>query len=180
MKIKSFVPVICASTLLASGLAMAASDGSMGVGASASSTGSAIITLNVPDLIKISDMNDMTINQGNNFAATDDVCVFRNLAGGYGVVAQSSNDANGAGIAGAFTLNDGGGSNVNYSVTWDGSPLTEDTAVTGLISSNTTEANCQTSGPNVVLGVSATENQVGAATSATDHTDTLTVIISAE
>tara|TARA_B100000676_G_scaffold145662_1_gene144052 strand:- start:1145 stop:1687 length:543 start_codon:yes stop_codon:yes gene_type:complete len=180
MKIKAFVPVICASTLLASGLAMAASEGSMGTGAGASSTGSAIITLNVPDLIKITDMNDMTINQGNNFAATDAVCVFRNLGGGYGVVARSSNDANGDGNIGAFTLSDGAGSTVNYSVTWDGNPLTEDDPATGLTSSITTEANCQTSGPNVVLGVSATENQVGAATSATDHTDTLTVIITAE
>jgi hypothetical protein len=180
MKIKFFVPAIFSTTLLASGLAMAASDGSMGTGAGASSTGTAIITLNVPDLIKISDMNDMTINQGNGFTASDDVCVFRNLAGGYGIVAQSSNDAGGAGTAGDFTLSDGGTSEVNYSVTWDGTPLTEDTAVTGLTSSNTTEANCQTSGPNVALGVSATENQVGEATSATDHTDTLTVIITAE
>ncbi|MFT6341204.1 MAG: hypothetical protein ACJAUN_001938 [Alcanivorax sp.] len=180
MTIKFFVPAIFSSALLASGLAMAASDGSMGTGASASSTGTAVITLNVPDLIKISDMNDMTINQGNSFSATDNVCVFRNLAGGYGVVAQSSNDANGAGTSGAFTLSDGGTSEVNYSVTWDGTPLTEDTAETGLTSSNTTEANCQTSGPNVALGVSATENQVGAATTATDHTDTLTVIITAE
>ena len=175
MTIKFFVPAIFSSALLASGLAMAASDGSMGTGASASSTGTAVITLNVPDLIKIS-----AINQGNSFSATDNVCVFRNLAGGYGVVAQSSNDANGAGTSGAFTLSDGGTSEVNYSVTWDGTTLTEDTAETGLTSSNTTEANCQTSGPNVALGVSATENQVGAATTATDHTDTLTVIITAE
>ena len=180
MKIKFFVPAIVSSTLLASGLAMAASDGNMGTGAGASSTGSAVITLNVPDLIKISDMNDMTINQGNSFSATDNVCVFRNLAGGYGVVAQSSNDAGGTGTPGAFTLSDGGTSEVNYSVTWDGTALTEDTAETGLTSTNTTEANCQTSGPNVALGVSATENQVGAATTATDHTDTLTVIITAE
>ena len=180
MNMKSFVPAIFSSTLLASGLAMAAADGNMGAGAGASSTGSAVITLNVPDLIKISDMNDMVINQGNSFSATDNVCVFRNIGGGYGVVAQSSNDANGAGNAGEFTLSDGGTSVVNYSVTWGGAPLTEDTAVTGLTSSNTTEANCQTSGPNVALSVSATENQVGEATSVTDHTDTLTVIITAE
>ncbi len=180
MKMNAFAPVICATTLFASSLAMAATDGTMGTGAAASSTGSAVITLNVPDLIKISDMNDMTINQANGFAASDDVCVFRNLAGGYGVVAQSANDASGAGTAGTFTLSDGASSTVDYSVTWGGSPLTEDTALTGLTSSNTTEANCQTSGPNVALGVSASENQVGAATSATDHTDTLTVIITAE
>lgn len=180
MRIKTFVPAICASTLLASSLAMAASDGTLGTGAGASSTGSAIITLNVPDMIKLTDMNDLTIDQTNGFAATDPVCVFRNLAGGYGVVAQSSNDANGAGTAGAFTLNDGGTSNVNYSVTWGGSALTEDTAVTGLTSTNTTEANCQISGPNVVMGVSATENQVAEATTSTPHTDTLTVIITAE
>jgi len=180
MKIKFFVPAIFSTTLLASGLAMAASDGSMGTGASASSTGSAVITLNVPDLIKISDLNDMTIDQTNSFTASDNVCVYRNLAGGYGVVAQSSNDASGAGTAGDFTLSDGGTSAVNYSVTWGGTPLTEDTALTTLTSSNTTEANCQTSGPNVALGVSATENQVGEATSATPHTDTLTVVITAE
>ena len=180
MKIKFFVPAIFSTTLLASGLAMAASDGSMGAGVAASSTGTAIITLNVPDLIKISDMNDMTINQGNSYSATDSVCVFRNIGGGYGVVAQSSNDASGVCNAGEFTLSDGGTSVVNYSVTWDGTPLTEDTALTTLTSSNTTEANCQTSGPNVALGVSATENQVGEATAAVDHTDTLTVIITAE
>ena len=186
MQLKNALTALAAGVALATtGLAMAASDGSLGNdagGGTAASTGSTVISLDVPKLIKISDMQDISMSQsGTNYVGSDQVCVYRNVTGNYRVTAQSGNDGTsgaGNGTSGNFFLNDGSGSEVNYSVTWNGASLTEDTPKTGLTSSETTNPNCTS--PNVTLEVTATESQVGAATSTGSHTDTLSLIVAAE
>ncbi|MDX1803622.1 MAG: hypothetical protein R3292_06040 [Alcanivorax sp.] len=182
MQIKHLVPAIAVSTLLSAGSAFAATDGNLNVGVGASSQGSIGITLNVPDMIKLSGLTDLTLaNSGTgDYTGSENVCVFRNLTGKYSVTAQSLNDSAGAGTAGNFVLSDGAGSTVQYGVTWDGSSLSEDTTQTGLTSTNTSDVNCSTSTPNVALAVTATAAQVAQATASGAHTDTLTLTIAAE
>lgn len=182
MKLKHLATAIAASSLLASTGALAASDGTMGTGAGSTSTGTSVITLTVPDLVKISNMNDITMthNGVDAFDGTDDVCVYRNITGDYAVQAQSANDPNGAGTGGTYTLSDGGTSEVAYSVDWAGTALDEDVKSAVFAGgADTTQTDCG-GVPNVTVTVSATEAEVGAATATGAHTDTLSLIVSAE
>lgn len=181
MKIKQALSALAASVALVSGTgAMAATDGTLATGAGSTSTGTSVVSLNVPDLIKISNLNDITMTQsGTDFVGSDDVCVYRNITGAYGVTAQSGNDPNGAGTAGNFVLADGGGSTVQYSVNWGGTTLTEDTLESGFTNADTTQVDCGGT-PNVTVTVTSTQNQVGAATATGTHTDTLSLIVTAE
>lgn len=180
MKLKQLLPALAAGSALVSGGAMAATDGSLATGVGATSTGTSVISLTVPDLIRISNLNDiaMAYTAGSGATGTDDVCVYRNGAGGYGVTAQSSNDAAGVGTTGAFTLANGA-STVTYAVDWAGNALTEDTLLSGLTTAETTSTTCGGT-PNITVTVTATDAQVGAATATGAHTDTLSLIVTAE
>lgn len=160
---------------------MAASDGSLATGAGATSTGTSVVTLTVPDLVRISNLNDITMayTAGSGATGSDAVCVYKNVDGAYGVTAQSSNDPSGAGTSGTFTLSDGGTSTVAYSVDWGGSALTEDTISSGFTNADTTSVSCGGT-PNITVTVSATDAQVGAATATGAHTDTLSLMVTAE
>lgn len=182
MTIKQTLSALAASVALVSTGAMAASDGNLATGAGATSTGTSVVTLTVPDLIKISNLNDitMTYNGTDAYTGTDDVCVYRNVTGAYGVTAQSANDPNGDGTTGQFVLADGGGtSTIEYSVDWGATTLTEDTLESGFTNADTTQVECGGTG-NITVNVNATDAQVGAATATGAHTDTLSLMVTAE
>lgn len=162
--------IAVAGTLIAQNPVRAASDGSMG----ASSNGSVVINANVPNLVKITDLVDMTVNfTGTTTAQTDSVCVFSNT-GNYTVTATSNE--------GSFTLN---GvvvpDTIGYSVEW---------AATGGAGSGTTlgynaiSAAQSTSGANPACGgglnatliIRISDTDVGSAP-ADDYTGTLLLVV---
>lgn len=177
MQIKNTLSALAASVALASaGSALAASDGNLQTGGSATSTGTSTVTLTVPQLIKISNMNDITLTKsGSSYTGSDDVCVYRNTSGQYSIQAQSQNDPQGNGNAGKFVLSDGSSSTVEYSVNWGGSTLQEETSKS-FSNADTTQVNCGGSG-NITVTLTATETQVGAATATGTHTDTLSLMV---
>jgi len=90
-------------------LAYGASDGSLG----ATSTGTSVISVTVPNLIKISGMADIafgTYSGTGDLNGNEDVCVYTNKASGTYRVTGS-----GTGGGGAFTLQSGG-NNLAYNV----------------------------------------------------------------
>lgn len=177
MKLKQFLPALAAGSALLSGGVMAASDGTLGVdtGAGATSTGSSVITLTVPDLIKISNLDNIGMSfDGTDYVGSDDVCVYRNVTGEYSVTATSAN-----GGAGTFLLDDGGTSTVEYSVDWAGTALTESSASGVLADADQTSVSCGGT-PNIAVTVTATETDVAAATATGAHTDTLSLMVTAE
>lgn len=178
MQFKNALSALAAGVALAtSGTALAASDGGLQTGTGTASTGTAQVKLNVPVLVRISNMNDITLDDdGTTYTGTDDVCVFRNVNGNYGVVAQSANDP--AGTAGSFAMTDGSGSTVNYSVTWGGTGLTEDTSKS-FSNADTRSPSCSGT-PNITVKVTSTYEQVGSATATGTHTDTLSLMVTAE
>lgn len=179
MKLKQFLPALAAGSALISGGAMAANDGTLGVGYSnVTSTGDLEVSVDVPDLILISDLADLSLTQsggaGSPYDASDNVCVFRNVSGDYTITASSTNGS------GSFVMEDGGGtSTIPYSVSWGGTALTEGTASAVLSNANTTQPNCNSGTGVISLDVSATEADVHGATVLGTHTDTLTLMVEA-
>ena len=175
MEFKKTLLGLAAGFAIASTGAMAASQGSLATGANASSTGSSVVTLNVPNLIRISNVDDITMGYtaGSGATGTDDVCVFRNGGGNYSVQASSANGS------GSFQLTDGNGSTVPYAVDWAGTTLNEGTASATLTTSETTSPSCGGT-PNITLTLTATDADVASATATGAHTDTLSLMVTAE
>lgn len=182
MTLKQLLPALAAGTALISGGAMAG-DGSLGVGAGATSTGSTQVQLVVPDLIQISnigearmDLNHSTAN--GRYEVTDGVCVYRNgSTGNYSVTATSAN-----GGAGTFAmLGAGTGDTLAYSVSWNNTALTESANNNNggaFFTGNTTQVKCG-GATNSTLLLTATEADVGAAAQDT-YDDVLSVTVTAE
>lgn len=164
--------------LLAHGVAMAATQGTLG----ATSTGSITITASVPNRTQITGLTDINFtNADPSTAATSSQndCVWSNTATkGYSI------KATGSGTSGAFTLASGALTPVPYSVQWSqssgqtsGTSLTAGTALAGQVSTATTPT-CS-SGPSttssLVVSIGSTDLQNMVA--ATSYTGTLTLLV---
>lgn len=160
-----------------SGSALAATQGSMG----ATSQGDIQISAGVPDLVKISYLDDLslgTFSGTGDLTGSDDVCVFSNN-GGYNI------DAAGSGTGNAFELTGGStGSTVPYSVEWgntagaaSGSAVTPSTGLTGVTGSFTTPSCQGGSSLNATLMVRISEADLSGAAADT-YTGTLTLTVS--
>ena len=157
--------------MLSSGAALAATvDGDLGING-VSSTGTVDITLTVPDLVRVSNLNAITMtDNGTSFSGSDPVCVYRNFTGNYTVTADGTQ------VPGTFTLQDGtNASSVLYTVDWGGNALTATTAV-ALGGADQTSQSCG-GGTNLTLTVDATYEAVSAATIAGAHTDVLNLTV---
>lgn len=165
---------------LASGTAMAATQGSLGT----TSTGSVSISASVPNRIQLTGLNDIALtNQDPSVAAANaqSVCVWSNTSTkGYYVTAS------GSGTASAFTLANGA-STVPYSVEWAGSSgqssgttLVASTALHGLTSTatNPTCASGPTSSASLIVRISTANLQ--AMQASTTYTGTLTLVVAPE
>ncbi len=164
--------------LLTHGVAMAATQGTLG----ATSTGSITITASVPNRTQITGLTDINFtNADPSTAATSSQndCVWSNTATkGYSI------KATGSGTSGAFTLASGALTPVPYSVQWSqssgqtsGTSLTAGTALAGQVSTATTPT-CS-SGPSttssLVVSIGSTDLQNMVA--ATSYTGTLTLLV---
>lgn len=180
MKIKALVAGVALGVF--AGQAMAASDGSFGVGLGATSTGTSVINAFVGDLIRIAGLADITLaDVAGDLTGSDAVCVFRNGVPGqnYELTITSAN--------GSFTLIDtlGGTDTLAYSVAWTetvGVPSTSavvyNTAqtITGASSNQATCANGTTNNASFAVTVTAAE-LVGKASGF--YSDTLNITVGA-
>ncbi|MEM7018547.1 MAG: hypothetical protein AAF512_14550 [Pseudomonadota bacterium] len=109
MKLRNHSLKVAAALMLSSGVAFAATDGTLGL----SSTGTTDITVTKGDLAQITDMDDFNLGPwtAGNLVQTDTVCVFT-TTGLYNVTADSANGA------GTFQVNSGA-NNIVYRVRWD-------------------------------------------------------------
>ena len=182
MQIKALVAgVVLAAT---SGAVLAATQGSIGTAvppAQASSQGDLIINLSIPNIVRISNLDDIDLGTyaGVDVSGNDDVCVYRNVTGDYSITAASTNtDA-----AGTFKLlhNDGVTDHyIAYSVDWtDGggtTALTEGLQDTSMSGASTTSTTCGGgTNHNVAVTVLATDADAATATGAYSDTLVLTV-----
>lgn len=179
MQLRNTLSALTASVALASaGPALAATNGNLGTGAGATSQGQSVVTLTIPDLIKISDVNDLTLNYDTGtqqYQASDGVCVYRNGTGNYSITASSGNGT------GSFVLNDGSGNTLPYSVSWNGTNLTEGTNDDNggsFYTGDTTSASCG-GGTNATVQAVVSEADAAAAPQAT-YDDTLSLMVTAE
>ena len=157
--------------MLSSGAALAATvDGNLGING-ATSNGTVDITLTVPDLVRISNLNAITMtDNGTSYSGTDDVCVYRNFTGDYTITADGTQ------VPGTFTLQDGtNASSILYTVDWGGAGLTATTA-SAQTGASTTSQSCG-GGTNLTLTVDATYEEVSGASIAGAHTDVLNLVV---
>ena len=175
--LKLLAPVAVAG-LLASGLASAASDGTLGL----TSTGTLDITVTKGDMALITKLDDIALGTfstwgvgDGNLTGNDDVCVFATTAN-YIVTAESANSS-----GTDFRLSDSGGTNfITYTVTWDDGPggafaLSEGTASGPQVPH--TEQDCGGAlSTNATVAVSISEANMIAAASGI-YSDTLTLLI---
>lgn len=142
-----------------------------------SASTSAEIILRIPDLVRISGLQDMQLEwQGadSSFRAANPLCVYRNGNDGHYSVRVSSN--NGAGSGFQLTRED---SSVPYQVNWNGVQL-NDGISSGLLSgAHTSSSNCAGSN-NVDLQVEVRAEDSHQASMTGLHSDTLTVTVVAE
>ncbi|MFZ5724456.1 MAG: hypothetical protein ACOY33_12460 [Pseudomonadota bacterium] len=177
MKFKALVAGMALGVV--AGNALAAVDGSVGVAvppAQASSSGNLIVSLTVPNIVRISNLNDIPLGTyaGVDMSGSDDVCVYRNITGNYRITADSTNGA------GAFELEDAGNTSViPYTVSWGAAALTENTALTGQTGAATTSTTCGGT-PNVTVGVGVLATDIEAATVTGSHSDTLVLTLTSE
>lgn len=173
---KNLKLALVASTVLAasaSGVALAATDGTLGL----TSEGESLITLIKQNAVQITDVADL--NLGTFATATadvvgsDNVCVFSST-GGYNVEIDGS-------VAGTFEL-DSAGDKLAYSVTWAANggaaaAVTAGTPITGL-TGDSTSLNCG-GGTNATFEVTVAQAAFNAADPGT-YTDTLTLTVRPE
>ena len=171
---------LCVASLIVSGTAGAATQGSLG----ATSTGSISIGASVPNRVQLSGLTDVSFaNQDPATAAASaqNVCVWSNTSTkGYNVTATGSGTAN------AFTLANGA-LTVPYSVEWaqtsgqaSGTALTTGSALTGL-KSTATNALCA-AGPSSTASmiVKMSTANLQSMQAATTYTGTLTLVVAPE
>lgn len=161
------IKTLAAATLLTTGMsAIAATQGTAG----ATSTGTAVVSVTIADIVQISDMNDFafgTYSGTGDLNGTDDVCIYRNGTGNYTVTAT------GSGAANAFTMTDGTNT-IAYSVTLDGAALTSGTAA-NQTGAHASSANCAGT-PNKTLNVDVLAADLQAAPAGA-YTGTLTLLV---
>ena len=176
----SRLSALCVASLIVSGTAGAATQGSLG----ATSTGSISIGASVPNRVQLSGLTDVSFaNQDPATAAasSQNVCVWSNTSTkGYNVTATGSGTAN------AFTLANGA-LTVPYSVEWaqtsgqaSGTALTTGSALTGL-KSTATNALCA-AGPSSTASmiVKMSTANLQSMQAATTYTGTLTLVVAPE
>ncbi len=160
---------------LASSAAMGVTQGLLGP----TSTGDLIITLDIDDLVRINNLNDINLGTfgggAGNLTGSDAFCVYRNGAGNYNI------NMTGSGTASAFTLASGGNT-VPYSVDFvNGATTTAmatGTALTGQTGANTTSETCG-GADNVSINVAVANADLVAAPAGT-YTGTLTMVVAPE
>lgn len=161
------------------GTGLAATDGTPG----ATSTGTALVTMQTQALARITDLDDIDLGTWNGttgLSAADNICVWSTTRG-YQITAS------GSGTAGAFTLTDGTDT-IAYSVAWDdaagaasGTALATGTALTAQ-ASGATSATCQggtTPTATVLVSVSQTDLEAATFNSAV-YSGTLTLVVAPE
>lgn len=170
-----------AASLLLTGPALAATDGSLGT----TSTGSVTINASVPGRVRISGLTDVTFsNVDPSIAATDaqSICVWSNTSTrGYSITAT------GSGAASAFTLSSGALPVVPYTVEWaptsgqtSGTSLAAGTALTGQ-TSTAINSDCS-AGPSASasLVVSVSSPTLQSMTGGVTYNGTLTLVVAPE
>lgn len=156
--------------------ATAATDGTVGP----NSTGTLLITAEVPNLVRITGLTDLDLgiwDGVNPMSGNDDACVWT-TTGGYNITAT------GSGAAGAFTLASGGNI-LAYTVQWDdtagqttGTGLTSGNALAGQTSA-ATSTTCAVSGLNSSVIVNISNADLATAPAGT-YTGTLTLVVAPE
>lgn len=152
--------LIIASAIVASSMAgslvHAANDGTAG----ATSTGDLLITVDVADVVRITNLADIDINfAGVDISGTSPACVYRNGSTAYTVTATTTGPT-----AGAFNVEDAGATeSAPYSVAWNvgasSTPLTYNSAAT-FSGANNTDDTCGAGAANnaeVEVGILATD-----------------------
>ncbi|TQV89035.1 hypothetical protein [Aliikangiella coralliicola] len=160
---------------VASTSAMAATQGTLG----ATSTGDLIISLDIDNLVRVSNLNDINLGNFNggagDLSGSDTFCVYRNGAGNYNI------NMSGSGAANAYTLASGANT-LPYAVEFvNGATTTAmatGTALTGQTGANTTSDTCG-GADNVSLNVTVANGDLAAAPAGT-YTGTLTIVVAPE
>ena len=171
---KNFKLALVASVvaLSASGVAVAAQDGTLGL----TSTGESVVTIIKENAVQISNVDDVDLGTQATLAADavggDDVCVFAST-GGYDITVS------GAGTAFELT---GTGGTIPYAVTWAANggaaaAVTFGTTITGL-AGDTDSLTCA-GGTNARFEVTVAAAAFNAADPGT-YTDTLTLFVEPE
>lgn len=178
MKITKNV-ILTAVSVLASAAVTAASDGTPKSAAQGGSTGNAVVSVTIPTMIVIRDMDDLTTewDGASNIQLTDATCVGMNHGGSnYGLTAT------GDGAGNAFTLSETGGSTLPYAVSWS-STSTSATSGTSLTSGSSTSfssgtaqgLNCSSNNATLIVDIDSA-NLENAATGT--YSGTLSVNVS--
>ncbi len=159
--------VLAAAMTVFSGVAVAATDGTLGL----TSTGESIVTIIKENAVQITDVDDINLGTQATLAAdatgSDDVCIFSST-GAYTVTASSANTV--------LELQDGANS-IPYALEWDGNALSLGTA-TPLAPADSSSLTCAGSGgTNASFGVTVASADFNAAAPGT-YTDTLTFVVS--
>lgn len=167
MRNKILAVAVAAAGVAFSGVSMAATDGTVG----ATSSGTSVITLTIPSLIKVSGFTDIALGTYNGDgvarSGASAACVSRNSAGNYTVTATSTNTS--------FNLKSGAlATTIPYSVTWGGAALTYNTALGGQVADSSTLAACTPVAGK--LGVSVPAAGMDAALPGS-YTDTVTITV---
>ncbi len=154
---KNFKTILFASTLVISGTALAATDGTLGT----NSIGESIVTIIKENAVQITDVGDIDLGSHATLTAdavgSDDVCIFSSTTN-YNVTVDSAN--------GGFNL-------------MDGAAVSDGVAVTGLAGDNTSLICAGTGGSNATFEVTVAVADYNAATPGT-YTDTLTLTVAPE
>lgn len=153
------------------GTGHAATQGSLG----ATSTGSVVINATVPNLARISRLDDINLGtwSGADLNGSDQFCVFSSTRS-YTITATSSN-----GTAALFRLKDGGTNYIPYTVTWTDSAPTSLPLLNAIASTpfatNATSTNCG-GADNTTVTVNVPSAAIGAAPAGA-YSDTLTLLV---
>ncbi len=164
---------------LISGSVMAATQGSLGT----NSTGTLDITVDINDLVQVSNLSDLALGTfnggGADLIATDTFCVYRNGAGTFDITMS------GDGGSSAFTLTDGSNT-VPYAVDFTNIPAATITAMTtnvvlgGQANANTSDTTCSAGGTdNVSVTVTVANADLASAPAGT-YGGTLTMVVAPE
>ena len=162
--------LLAGSAFAVSGVALAATDGALGL----DSTGTSVVTVIKQNAVQITDVDDIDLGTQPSLTAdavgSDDVCVF-NSTGNYDVTVSSAN---------GFTLASGTDA-MPYGVTWsaNGGAAADAAAgqLTGLVG-DSTSTTCA-GGTNATFEVTVAAADFNAADPGT-YTDTLTLFVEPE
>jgi len=171
---KAMAAAAAVGLLLSSAPANSATDGSLG----ATSAGTSVVTVTIPQMVRITGIADLTIAAytGPSTYVADDVCVYSNTATGQYTVTMTT-------VEGSYSLR-GTTDNtktIAYSVEWAASSGATSGTVLGYNSASATLTGSNASvtcggGANATLIVRVTDANVGTAP-AQDYADTLTITV---